>query len=243
MAYGTVGVMAAISMPGSPMTKLSSMNQGQSAQATELLMGMQQLPKSLDSIKQPKNEQPGWYKTQLAQRTSQSSAANNPIRSAGGKVTFTYTVKTDGSKSSLSTFSALANQTLNDSRGWANLGATFKEVPVGGQFNLVLANASRLPAYSPGCSVDWSCRVGVSVIINENRWDGATNAWNSFGGSLRDYRHMVINHEVGHWLGHGHENCSKPGAKAPVMQQQSIDMQGCKPNPWPLSSEIWSSRT
>lgn len=84
--------------------------------------------------------------------------------------------------------------------------------------------------------------MGDTVIINDDRWAGASDAWNSSGGSLRDYRHMVVNHEVGHWLGHGHSNCSKSGAKAPVMQQQSINLQGCVFNPWPLSEELWTSR-
>ena len=49
---------------------------------------------------------------------------------------------------------------------------------------------------------------------------------------------MVINHEVGHWLGHGHETCATKGGPAAVMQQQSIDLEGCRFNPWPLESEI-----
>ena len=48
---------------------------------------------------------------------------------------------------------------------------------------------------------------------------------------------MVVNHETGHWLGFGHSNCSSPGAAAAVMQQQSMGMQGCTPNPWPLAGE------
>ena len=49
---------------------------------------------------------------------------------------------------------------------------------------------------------------------------------------------MVINHETGHWLGLGHAYCSGPGQLAPIMQQQSIDMQGCQINSWPLPWEL-----
>jgi len=65
----------------------------------------------------------------------------------------------------------------------------------------------------------------------------ATTTWTANNRSLRDYRHLVVNHETGHWLGFGHAYCGGPGQLAPVMQQQSISLQGCKPNPWPLASE------
>lgn len=153
-----------------------------------------------------------------------------------------YTVGTKGDiRSSLQEFSALANDTLNDSKGWSQLGVTFRQVQSGGSFHLILSEASQVPSYSPACSAEWSCRVGASVIINDDRWSGGTTAWNNAGGGLRDYRHMVINHEVGHWLGHGHRSCAGAGQAAPVMQQQSIDLQGCRFNPWPLQSELTSS--
>jgi hypothetical protein len=160
-----------------------------------------------------------------------------------GSITATYTVISKGKlTASLSEFKSLVSQTLHDSRGWAKLGINFKEVSSGGEFTLVLSEASQVPTFSPGCDSQYSCRVGSYVIINEDRWNNATPSWNKAGGSLRDYRHMVINHEVGHWLGHGHYNCGGAGQKAPVMQQQSIDLQGCKFNPWPLKSELNSPR-
>lgn len=158
-------------------------------------------------------------------------------------VVFTYTVSTSGhTASNLDEFKTLASATLNDIRGWSQLGVQFKEVSSAGNFNIILSQAENLPSFSSGCTADWSCNAGNNVIINDNRWAGATAAWNNAGGSLRDYRHMVINHEVGHWLGHGHSTCSGAGNLAAVMQQQSIDLQGCAFNPWPLPSELWSTR-
>ena len=189
-------------------------------------------PSSLSSFKVSDIQTPDWHST------SQSSKKSN----SGAKKEVTYTISTKGNvRSNLSEFSKLVNETLNDNRGWARMGIVFKEVKESGSFNLVLSQAELMSSFSSGCDADWSCRVGSSVIINDNRWSGATTAWNKAGGDIRNYRHMVINHEVGHWLGHGHLNCSGVNNPAAVMQQQSIDLQGCAFNPWPLDSELWST--
>jgi hypothetical protein len=156
----------------------------------------------------------------------------------------TYSVSLDGNVSvPLAEFGALADQTLNDPRGWYRADVGFQQVAENGQMQLVLAEASRLPSYSPVCSAQWSCQPGYSglVVINVDRWLGGTDSWAATGLPLRDYQHMVINHEVGHFLGHRDNEtvCSAPGALAPIMQQQSMDLRGCQLNPWPLDSELW----
>jgi hypothetical protein len=150
----------------------------------------------------------------------------------------TYRVETRGRiVTSMATFRRQAQQTFDDPRGWRGSGVEFRRVARGGTFTLVLSEAGRVPGFSSGCSSQWSCRVGRYVIINQMRWRGATPMWNRAGRSLRDYRHMVVNHETGHWLGWGHRSCPRRGAPAPLMQQQSIDLQGCRPNPWPTPAE------
>lgn len=159
--------------------------------------------------------------------------------SLGQVVTYqiAYWGELDGSTDNLQ-FAAQVAETLRDSRGWVRGGYTFNRIDTGADFTLILSEASILDTI-PGCDSNWSCRSGRNVIINEDRWNGATTAWNNDGGSLRDYRHMVVNHEVGHWLGLGHYFCSDGvNGLAPVMQQQSIDLGGCKFNPWPLQFEI-----
>lgn len=155
------------------------------------------------------------------------------------RATYTYDVQVwDASSTDINSFKAAAAETLASANGWAGAGISFAEVPSGGSFTLVLASPGRVAAASPGCSADYSCRSGRYVIINEQRWIGASPSWNAAGGGLRDYRHMVVNHEVGHWLGFGHRSCPGSGRSAPVMLQQSIDLQGCKFNPWPTRAEL-----
>jgi hypothetical protein len=157
--------------------------------------------------------------------------------------TVTYSVATRGSvRASLSTFERLAQETYDDPRGWRAMGVRFKRVSSGGDFTLVLSQASKVPSFSSACSATYSCRVGRHVVINETRWQQATPTWDDKGGSLRDYRHMVINHETGHWLGRGHARCGGKGQLAPVMQQQSKGLAGCRINPWPKKNELHSPR-
>lgn len=153
-----------------------------------------------------------------------------------------YTVSTKGTiRDNVNDFAAQVNETLNSPLGWSRLGVRFTRVESGGQFTVWLSEAGKVPDFSPGgCDAIVSCTVGDNVIINETRWLNGSDAWNKAGGSLEDYRDMVLNHEVGHWLGHGHEPCAGSGQPAPVMQQQTIDMQGCKPNPWPLADEMYA---
>lgn len=113
----------------------------------------------------------------------------------------------------------------------------FLRVDSGGDFTLWLAAPERVPTFGAPCHSNWSCRVGRNVVINERNWDNATPAWNSAGESVSDYRHMVVNHEVGHWLGLGHVSCPGRGQPAPLMMQQSKGFAGCRPNAWPLPGE------
>ncbi|WP_435974171.1 DUF3152 domain-containing protein [Streptomyces sp. Qhu_M48] len=140
-------------------------------------------------------------------------------------------------------FSSTVFKTLNDPRSWAGRGAmTFERVSSGeAEFVITLA--------SPGTTGVWCDKSGLDTTVENVSCDSAStdrvmiNAYRWAQGSatygpkaMLAYRQMLINHEVGHRLGHDHVNCGTPGALAPVMQQQtkSLNIGGikCRPNPW-----------
>lgn len=242
--YVTTGVVILATTSGMPMVATLTNEKVDNEVMTSQVSSLETLSSTVNSMKAPALAEPEWLKQQNAAEAAARAAANQPA--AGNTSTsrvVTYSVTTRGAiRANVAEFKAQANATLNDGRGWARLGVAFQEVAEGGMFTLVLSEASQVPSFSPGCDSTYSCRVGRYVIINQDRWLGATPSWNNAGGSLRDYRHSVVNHETGHWLGHGHASCPAPGQPALVMQQQSIDLQGCKFNPWPTAAELWSTQ-
>ena len=157
---------------------------------------------------------------------------------AAAHSTYTYKIVYDGRiTADKAVFERRVALTYADERGWRRAGITFRRVPASSpsSFTVVLAQASRVPSYSPVCSVAYSCRVGRYVIINQDRWRYGVSHWPS---TLTSYRRMVVNHETGHWLRLGHRSCPGTGRAAPVMQQQSKSLQGCRANAWPTTAEV-----
>ena len=142
---------------------------------------------------------------------------------------------------SVARFARRVAATYADGRGWSRAGIRFRRVrrSAASDFTVVLATADKMTSFSNVCSPLYSCRAGRYVVVNQDRWRYGVPHWTA---SLLDYRRMVINHETGHWLGLGHRFCPARGALAPVMQQQSISLQGCRPNAWPKRREVAAVR-
>jgi hypothetical protein len=76
-----------------------------------------------------------------------------------------------------------------------------------------------------------SCHEGDDAVLTMYRW---VKGIPDYHGDVTGYRHYVVNHEVGHALGHGHQYCAGKGKLAPLMMQQTKGLLGCRPNPWPF---------
>lgn len=149
-----------------------------------------------------------------------------------------YRVESEnGSNEPPAVFAAAVDATLADPRGWTAAGEwSFRRVSSGPvDFVVRLATPDTVDRVCSAAGLDTagyvSCRTGQFVMINLARWELAVPEYN---GNIALYRNYVINHEVGHRLGHGHELCPGAGRPAPIMQQQTYGLKGCTQNGWPF---------
>ena len=125
--------------------------------------------------------------------------------------------------------------TLADRRSWPAAGFAFRRTGTPGDLRILLATPGTVDKLCAPLDTggEVSCRNEDLVVLNARRWVfGAA----SYGRNVAAYRQYLVNHEVGHFLGRGHVGCPVKGGPAPVMLQQTLGLQGCKPNPWPILS-------
>lgn len=125
-------------------------------------------------------------------------------------------------------------------RGWAAHGR--------GRFQLVTENADFVIRIATPDTADKLClAVGLNthgelncettqgVVVNLKRWLLGSP---TFTGTPAEYRHLIINHEVGHEIGiRTHMTCPGEGKLAPVMMQQIKGLKGCRSNAYPYDED------
>lgn len=147
-----------------------------------------------------------------------------------------YTVEIEhGLSLSPSAVSDTIDKTLADERSWPAAGYTFRRTGTTGDLRILLATPGTVDKLCAPLDTggEVSCRNENLVVLNARRWVLGAPA---YGSNVTAYRQYLVNHEVGHFLGHGHVGCPGQGRYAPVMLQQTLGLQGCKPNPWPVLS-------
>ncbi len=164
-----------------------------------------------------------------------------PVRTPGRTVRFSVEIE-DGLPVNTSEYASAVRSVLADERGWWSQDEiTFVPVsptqeaagePV--DIRVTLASPSltaKLCAPLDVSQQQVSCWNGGRSVLNLTRW---LRGARTYGDDLAGYRTYLVNHEVGHGLGHQHERCPAPGQPAPVMVQQTKSLDGCTAWPYPV---------
>ena len=162
---------------------------------------------------------------------------------------FTYDIEVENGITGidLSGFAAMVESTLANSKSWSGHGIRLQRVPAAqARFRISLTSSMTVRQYCGyDIPVETSCYATAGsaaglyanrVVFNDARWVRGSG---SFVGDLQAYRYYMINHEVGHALGHQHAHQCLPDGLAPVMMQQTIGLKSaatgkyCEANSWP----------
>ncbi|WP_081633832.1 DUF3152 domain-containing protein [Terracoccus sp. 273MFTsu3.1] len=167
------------------------------------------------------------------------AAALRPAPTSGRTVR--YTVELEGGLDiKAADLATTVGSVLTDPRGWqvkdgvrfvnVSPAAAAKGAPVDLRITLASPDTTdRLcaPLQTRG---QVSCHNSGRVVLNLRRWVLGAQA---YGSDIAGYRTYLVNHEVGHGIGHAHAYCGGPGKVAPVMMQQTYGLKGCTAWPWP----------
>ncbi|MDT9691122.1 DUF3152 domain-containing protein [Streptomyces sp. P9(2023)] len=166
-------------------------------------------------------------------------SSGDPVGTGGTLRRYRVQVE-DGIDLSAADAAAEIEEILAHPRGWAAHGR--------GRFQLVTENADFVIRIATPKTADKLClAVGLNtrgelncettqgVVVNLKRWLLGSP---TFTGTPAQYRHLIINHEVGHEIGiRSHMTCPGPGKLAPVMMQQIKGLKGCRSNEYPYDED------
>ena len=191
----------------------------------------------LDPPSRPASQPPEAGPSSAAGTFAYASSAG-PVAGAAGPVRKYRIAVENGSGQQADAFATAVERVFADPRGWTATGQVRLQRVAGqgtADFTIFLATpvtseqiCATAGLHTAGYS---SCRITGKVVINLARW---LTGVPDYGAPVADYQSYVINHEVGHELGNGHEACPGPGKPAPVMQQQTYGLKGCVAYAWPL---------
>lgn len=178
-------------------------------------------------------------------------AGTSAVTGSGPLRRYVIDVENGVSGVDLTTFAGVVQSTLADRRSWTgNHAVSLQRVadPAQADFHLSLTSSMTVRQY---CGYErkietscWEADHGPSrVNLNIARW---VRGDTSFGQDLGTYHLYMINHEVGHALGHMHSYRCLPTGQAPVMMQQTITLKEnngkgpkiCQPNAWPFPAGV-----
>jgi hypothetical protein len=169
------------------------------------------------------------------------AAALKPPPSTGRVVRYTIEIE-GGIDVEPSDLATTVGSVLTDPRGWQTKDAVrFVDVSPadaakGAAIDLRITLAS--PATTDRLCAPLQTRGQVSchnsgrAVLNLRRWVLGAEA---YGTDIAGYRTYLVNHEVGHGIGHAHAYCAGKGKAAPVMMQQTYGLKGCTAWPWPTA--------
>jgi hypothetical protein len=168
--------------------------------------------------------------------TFTTAQADGSTVGRGSKVRRYKVLVEDGIDISASRAAAQVSAILVDTRGWTRDGVNSFQLVSSGSYDFVvkIATPGTVDRICGSAGLltrgEVNCSVGQDVVVNLKRWVLGSP---QFDGPIDEYRALIVNHEVGHRIGHGHEGCPGPGKPAPAMMQQIKGLDGCVANAWP----------
>lgn len=180
--------------------------------------------------------------TKFGTGTFQVLPGTGPVVGTGTLHTYTIEVENGITGVNVNAFARKVDQALDDPRSWTKKGTGVALQRVDSDtadFHVTLTSSMtvrNLCGYDQRIETScWSPNNNARVVLNLARWVRGDVA---YIGDLDAYHTYMVNHEVGHALGHMHSHVCLSNGLGPVMMQQTIGLRAangkiCEANPWP----------